>query len=769
MESFFLNPALLWFLPLAALPVILHLLTLHRLKTVELSTFRFLFDSYVQQRRRMRFLEALLAILRTLFLLFLVFVICRPVVSHWEALFGVGSGRDVVMLVDTSASMNARSGGVTGMERAKSVALAVAERLKPDDRLTLIRVAAQPKEAFSRFSSDVEAIRDEIAALEPTASRANFLAAFTHLFGPQGGKRDKPVVYVFTDCQASGWREVGESGVERLVPDDARLVVVNVGAGESLSNRAVVGTSPREQRAIAGLPVLLRPRVVNYSNTEPAEIPLSVIVDEKEVARTSFTLKPGGSATRDIVYVPREPGPLRGRFEIPTDAFPDDDAFLFALSVVPQLKVLLVNGFPSPDRFENETLYLQTALSSTAADETSAEVAELLPNQEFLRSLEVREITEPELNAESLLDAKVVVLANCGGLNGDQFELLRQYVAHGGGMLVLPGDKVNPEIYNTQFFAVPGPQGERLTPALLGAAVGDAERADAFERFARVDFAHPVLSVFEDPEARYLSTAYFYRRFPLTIPPGAGNAWPLAQFSDGAPALVESRFRDGLTLLAAFPLNARWTNLPLKPEFVPLVLRLVSHLEHRPDLEAPSVVAADGAAEIGVSEHWAPAVGKVTDAAGRSEPLALERSGSRMLGAYLRTSDKGFYTVEVTSGAARQPRGTAVFAVNLAAEESKFDAIDEAQLREWLPTANLSVLDASAQAEQLHGPVGDEREIWRPLIFLMFVIIAVEFLLATLSGGKPGDEGPQTVIQRIRQYNPSSWAGRMTGAGVMKE
>src|SRR5947208_15789910 len=112
----FLHPALLYLLPLAAIPILLHLLTLHRLKTVELSTFRFLFDSYVQQRRRLQFLEALLAMLRTLFLLLLVLVVCRPVVKHWGALFQAGSGREVVFLVDCSASMNARTGGVTAIE-----------------------------------------------------------------------------------------------------------------------------------------------------------------------------------------------------------------------------------------------------------------------------------------------------------------------------------------------------------------------------------------------------------------------------------------------------------------------------------------------------------------------------------------------------------------------------------------------------------------------------------------------------------------------------
>src|SRR5437764_2022066 len=103
LPNFLLNPALLWFLPLAVLPILLHLLTLHRLKTVELSTYRFLFDSYVQQRRRMQFLEALLAALRTLFLLLLVLLVCRPAVRHWNQLFHQGSGRDILMLVDCSA------------------------------------------------------------------------------------------------------------------------------------------------------------------------------------------------------------------------------------------------------------------------------------------------------------------------------------------------------------------------------------------------------------------------------------------------------------------------------------------------------------------------------------------------------------------------------------------------------------------------------------------------------------------------------------------
>ena len=80
-------------------------------------------------------------------------------------------------------------------------------------------------------------------------------------------------------------------------------------------------------------------------------------------------------------------------------------------------------------------------------------------------------------------------------------------------------------------------------------------------------------------------------RLPPLRPRGAqegGNACALAGFErHRTPALVESRLGDGKVMLSAFPAHPRWGNLPLKPDFVPLMLRLVGHAEHRPEVEAP--------------------------------------------------------------------------------------------------------------------------------------------------------------------------------------
>jgi hypothetical protein len=773
----FVHPALLWILPLAAIPLLLHLLTLHRLKTVELSTFRFLFDSYVQQRRRMQFLEALLAVLRTLFLLFLIFLFTRPVVRHWDALFRAGGGtggREVVLLMDCSASMAARSGGTSAFDRAKAAALSVIDRLGPDDRLTLVRVGNQPEELLSRFNTDTKGIHDAVENLKTTSSRGNVFAALLKLFGPEATARSNPLVYLFTDCQASGWREVRNQGLDRLVPAGTPFVVVDVGSKEPMPNQAVVGDAPRRNRAIAGLPFTLQPRVVNYSKTDRAELTLSVFLNEKEIARAPLTLKPGEAAVRKVTYAPREPGLLRGRFEITgktPDRFPDDDRFLFTLAVEPRVRVLLVNGNPVADPVENDARYLFTALTTAPEAEKKPE-ADKKPGtpealKEFQRSLDVREVPEAGVTPEALKDASLVVLANCGALSAAQFEMLRNYVLGGGGLLIFPGDKVNPQTYDTQFFPVPGPQGERLTAASMGPAEGDPEKAETFEQLATFDFAHPALAAFDspDPDVRHFKTVRIYKRYKLTLPPKKGNAWPLARFGSGAPALVESRLGEGTVVLAAFPAHTRWTNLPTRPDFVPLVLRLAAHVERRPEADVAPVVLADGTAEVSVNASWAPAEATVRDPAGRTVPLTLERSGPRLLGAFEQTRERGYYTVDVRSGRSDQTKAAALaFAVNLSPEESDLTKLGEKDVRELLPNTDLTFVDASAEA-QARGPVGKEQEIWPLLIWVVFGVIGVEFLLATLGGRPRHGEEEVSVCERVRRLSPGSWVGRMTGAG----
>jgi hypothetical protein len=764
----FLSWWMLLLLPLALIPLLLHLLTLQRLRTVELPTFRFLFDTYVQQRRRMQFLEALLAFLRMLFILLLVVLFAGLVIKDWDGLFGGGSGaggREVILLIDASASMNARSGGKSAFERAKKAALDVVEGLTPDDRITLVRVGARPEEMLSRFNTDTQGVKAKIDGLQVGSSRANLFRTLLHLFGPDAPKRVSPHVILFTDCQANSWNEVKNQPLEKLLPAGTSFTVVNVGPTEKPPNLALVGDAPRGNRGVVGMPVILRPRVVNYGSSE-SEVVLTVSIDGKQVGKPDrFVVKPNGTETRTIVYTPTRDGLERGRFEIRPqgpDAFPDDDRFDFVLSVQPQLNVLVVNGNPSDDHMQDEAFYLKMVLSSRPPTEDQKSEK---PAAKVRRPREP--IPQAALTAKELDGVSVVVLANCGALSDAQYELLRGFVREGGGLLILPGDKVSDAAYNTRFFPAPGPQGESLTDARLLPAAGDVEKSDTFAGLT-FDFAHPALTVFADPKAKHFKTALIYRRFGIEVPKQARNARVVAVFArTDRPALVESSLGDGKVMLAAFPAHPRWGNLPFKPDFVPLILRLVSHLEHRPEADVPGVVTADAPAEVAVTAAWDPAEGQVVDPDKKRHPLKLERAGARLLAAFEHTSRRGDYEVTVrTTGSSVSKAATLGFAVNLAPEESDFTLVGEKEVGKMLPSGTeLKFIDA-AEMEQKGRSMkgkGNVVDLWGFLIVLVLAVITAEFLLATVGGAKRKEEGP-TAGERVMDVATGAWVGRMTGA-----
>ncbi len=439
--------------------------------------------------------------------------------------------------------------------------------------------------------------------------------------------------------------------------------------------------------------------------------------------------------------------------------------------MLPRLKVLLVNGNPAATNpLDSETRYLWALADDTPGPKPPA-AGPLGSVRELARSIEFRELPESALNPDALKDASVVVLANCGGLNVQQFAWLRQFVSEGGGLLIFPGDRVtNLDVYNKQFFPVPEVPGEFLTPVQLGAPQGDPEKRETFDALASLDYTNPALAVFDDPDRAvpYFKNVQFFRRFPLTIPDKNARAAPLAEFAKGGLALVENRYNDGLVIVAGFPVNRKWSNLPTDngKEFVPLLLRLISRAQHRPEVEAPSAVLPGGLTEFSVTGAWAPAELRIHDDENGEWTVPLERSGSRLIGAFDQANRRGYYTLKVQGERAEKSAASGlVFAVNLAPEESDFHLVDRDQLQDLLPTAQVTSVDASAEAQQALLRAGDEVPVWRWLIYLVFLIIGVEFLLATLGGRRTdAEERPATTAERIRRFNPGAWIGRMTGA-----
>ena len=774
-----LNSYLLWFLPLAVAPLLLHLLTLRRLRTVELSTFRFLMDSFVQQRRRLKLLEYFVLALRVAFVAACVLMLCRPVIQRYAGLFGGQSGGQVDILIDVGPSMALRTGLTSSMQRAKDAARAVIGLVEPQVKINVICAGRRPRRLASRFARHGNLILNEIDRLEPDTVAGDMAAGLEMLLeaDPQTHRN----IFLISDGNRGTWATLeGHAVVERFSAE-TKFVVINVGPSESVSNLTVFGTPPVDLRAVAGLPLQLTASVVNRSE-EPKDTVLSVMLDQKQVRRLSLTLVAGERISRTVSLTPSRPGLVRGSFELPADDFPDDDVFMFCLNVEAPMHVLIVTDDREGASPQEARRYLMSALRSpqdVAAHMGPAEA-------KLAESMQVTAVSDAQLEDALLEKADVVILSDVS-LDEGQADRLRSYVESGGGLFILPGPGIDRAAYHRLVqTSSPGPGGPAGTPlVLLDAPVGEIEDESQFVPIGSVDLSHGVLRAFDETDAEYFKTIRLYRYFPIresqtseSALEGATSRGPRAHvligLPDGAAALVQMQFGEGRIILAAVPATTAWSNLPLTGEFVALVLRAVVHLR-RPSLAVvPVAVRPHEPAPIALTDRWPDANVQVVDPNDRTHAVGLLRSGRRLVGAMSETGAKGYYTFSVlprTSGAVQRMKMG--FAVNLDMARISLDRADEQTLTGLLelPAArqaeNVTYVSGAPGEAVLHEQLRHKREIWRDLIALAFVFILAEFLLSTLS--PHGETVREHSWWRALQVTFGRLGWRLPEAGPVRE
>ena len=151
----------LYLLPLAAAPVLFHLLMRRQRKTVLFST-RMFFDS-MQPRLSFhrKFREPLLLAARTLLLLFLLLALARLAIPKMGGL-GLGGEQAVVVVLDNSSSM---IGTVEGSDRTKlSVAQEGARTLlnnmDPQGKAAVVLLVPEPGEVrFGGMTTDRDSLQ----------------------------------------------------------------------------------------------------------------------------------------------------------------------------------------------------------------------------------------------------------------------------------------------------------------------------------------------------------------------------------------------------------------------------------------------------------------------------------------------------------------------------------------------------------------------------------------------------------------------------------
>jgi hypothetical protein len=224
-----------------------------------------------------------------------------------------------------------------------------------------------------------------------------------------------------------------------------------------------------------------------------------------------------------------------------------------------------------------------------------------------------------------------------------------------------------------------------------------------------------VFEIFRAPRSGDFSTARFYGY--RAVVPGQ-DAQILARFDGGSPALVERRVGRGRVLEWASTLDLSWSDLPLKPVFLPFLHRAVRHLaaysEPAPWLTVGQVLDPGSAAQAGGAVALAPS--------GRRIPLDEEGTD------VLELTEQGFY--EVRRGGQGSNAEVTVVASNVDPSESDLTPMDPQEI--VAATVGGPREESEARANTPLPPEAQERtqRLWWYLLCLGIGLLAADTVIS---------------------------------------
>lgn len=542
----FLNPTFLFALFASAIPVLIHLFNLRRLKTVEFSSIRFLKELQRSRIRALKIKQIILLILRVLAIVFLVLAFSRPVIKGYlfkPAISGQAKS-SVVIIFDNTLSMASSDENGRFIEQAKASAQSVADILSESDEFAFIRLSEVPNVATGGFIHNVTLLRRLIDESEFTYTHRKISDALTiasQLL--ENAKNLNREIYIISDFQSGGFSTSSFDTLRQRfkLPVDVKIFLINVGkfTGQNLS---VDKVGLRNKLIFSGRTIGLETLISNYTKRDITNFVVSVFLNGRRVAQKSINLKAKASQTVDF-NIPTEDlsGFVDGFVEIEDDDFPYDNKRYFSFYAPGEIKILLVGT-------DDDLKFLKLAFQTV--EETY--------KKSFFKITQ----TSPQfLSRFNFSDFDVIFLV---GMQVDRSisQKLKNFVSNGGGLISFVGMDANVQSLNQGFNSVFGlPNFEKIERQRLS--------------FSKIDVKHPIFDgvftetpkTFDSPEIR--EYAKFSANYGFTT---------IIELSDGSPFLIEKKEGNGKILIFTTEPTDKFSDLPYKGIFIPLIFQSALYL-----------------------------------------------------------------------------------------------------------------------------------------------------------------------------------------------
>ena len=686
-----LSAGLLGGLFVVVIPTLIHLLSRRRARRVRFGPMDLLLKSQKRTARSIRLRQFLLLLLRTLFFVAVAAALLRPLWLAPHEQVASTAPVAVVVVLDASASMNATLDGKTAFSHARAKGRDALTNLVDDVRTGLVVCAERPREvALPTF--DRRAVLDALDAAEVTFAWADLGACIERAAAlaqnvvdergqPLPGERRVVVVsdlaaHAFVDAGYGAVAEAGASGALRvdLLSAFDEESPPNHGIADVATGFSSQGLQVRFQAARFGGP--------------DVEVPADLFLDGRRAARLALPFVSGKLLDR-VFTAPLSPAegyaapaasPVNSErsllVALDDDALAADNSVELPLEERAAVRVLVVDGEPDALPLSDEIFYLAQALSSSRV------------GQGGQSRLALTTKTPEALDAAALVDIDVVILANVARLPAPAAAALVSHVEAGAGLFVTMGDQVDVDAWNRDLGAV--------LPAVLRGPKGQAllDDVNVSEALGLTRWAsdHPVLRALGGDGASEQTLAGLSRvRTTTTMlvePDPRAQHLVLAHFDNDAPALLEravGKNGEGCVLLLTTSIDREWTDLPIRPGFLPLVEQIVLYLGRALDDGRPRSLRVGDERVIQLGNVAADSEVVVVDPAGKEHRIAPSTTDAREPVARFTPAIPGLHRPFVVVAGARRLLSLERFTALLDPRESDLRRIDEDRLDDVVP------------------------------------------------------------------------------------
>jgi uncharacterized membrane protein len=555
----FLNPAVLFGLLAAGIPIVIHLLNLRKLKKIEFSTLLFLKELKKNKIRKIQLKQWLLLALRILVILFLVMAFSRPTIK------GISIGgttslakTTAIFILDDTYSMSVVGDNGSYFNQAKSLLRTHLGQLHEGDDAAIILLSDLNKQD-AQLSKDIVSLKKQLDDIHLSSVSGYLHPAMVKaasLFGTSNNFNKE--LYLFTDMQKtelmkdSAYSNLGELLNERvniyLFPFKGKDIF-NIGIDSLRFNTVVLGKDKPFQVSVF---------LTNYSDADSRNTVVSLFLNGERTAQKGISLSRHKSTELQLESTFKKAGLQEVVAEIEDDAIMLDNKAYASVVVPEKVNIGIFENDKSDSRF------LRLALEAGDSSHT------------FI--FDERNISQT--SSVNLMNYDVIFLL--GGSRNIAADRLSQYITNKGNIFIAPGANTSLEDFNHTLAAFELPECKGLRKA--------NDKAWAYEELLNIDFTHPLLTgIFKSSAAPGIESPQFYSHFILG---NDGTAKNILGLSDKSVLLCEYKRSGGKILVLASAISPEWTNFPYKSFFVPFAFSSVFYLSSQRAEETPQFTGA---------------------------------------------------------------------------------------------------------------------------------------------------------------------------------